>query len=447
MPQSNVTPTPSPKWQGYLTLGDIDVAALLSGGLKACFAGENLPSLPVEPGRVFSAAGLVRKKVEVWNQQRTRFRGDEYCLGQLPENDSQEYLLQYAGQPEHLRISGGYQMSVTQGGATIITLRSAVGGGELGSPLSEIPLSDTELPPNDRTYLDGGLDCSEVLRSINGVGGPNLQISSLQGVLVEPHPSLTRIVIDVNGESINYCPPADAAVQVDCVPARLGECGPINDANEPCPGVPNKRGGYVFSSTDPLNPDYTGDSPPGDEPSLPLYGFCDYQRGPNNWELIGSDLAPNCDCSPPTVYGYTGQQLRSPGVPLAVDPMFLVRNPYFTLGLTNWIATGNVNTGTLPELDYMSGVSLLGSATIEQSYLRIAQADRYSLQARYAVTGSATYQVINHRTNQVMIAGDFNSSQSRLRTDFTQLATGDYKLVISSSGTLMITEVGLIRWQ
>ena len=57
--------------------------------------------------------------------------------------------------------------------------------------------------PNN--LLSGGLQCNEVLRSINGMGGPFFNILAGLGVSIVPEPDLHKVKVDVNMFGLSVC--------------------------------------------------------------------------------------------------------------------------------------------------------------------------------------------------------------------------------------------------
>jgi hypothetical protein len=93
--------------------------------------------------------------------------------------------------------------------------------------------------------MDGGINCDNVLRSINGVSGPTLHIYSDSGVTIGNHTALNRIVIAVKGEGLNFCPDVSPAEQVPCPPTTGVNCGPAAGVATACPGAPDSKAGFL----------------------------------------------------------------------------------------------------------------------------------------------------------------------------------------------------------
>lgn len=337
---------PSAGIEGYLTIGDI--SRLLDGqtSLADCLGSGELPDLLIEPGRVFLATGRAIKQINVYNEKRTHLVTDADCKAVQYEADVPQYIRAYSGSPDAVRLAGGHQTTVQQNQVSgDVNITSIVNGGELGPPLGELPMYEGEAPPEDRDYLDGGLACSGVLRSINGVAGPNLQLLAGLGVLVAADNSLSRIIINVNGEGISSCPQFSEPIQVACPPPRALACGPA-EGDDPCPGVPDNRSGYLegtsaSTTTRPPNPSIDLGNTLYDV--LPPTGTCTYKRIGAAWVLQGEPTIPDwCECKTPNFSGYENQVVRVTAQPVPADSITKLRNVYFLLtpALKFWTLTG-----------------------------------------------------------------------------------------------------------
>ena len=81
-----------------------------------------------------------------------------------------------------------------------------VGAGD-GEPCQEVKLFPEETPPIDATnnLLEGGFLCNQLIRAVNGLGGPVLNIVAGNGVSITPDPDNCTLVIDVNLNDLDLC--------------------------------------------------------------------------------------------------------------------------------------------------------------------------------------------------------------------------------------------------
>lgn len=93
-----------------------------------------------------------------------------------------------------------------------LTFMAQTGEGA-GVPCEEVPLNNEQLPISLSPYLSGGPRCEDLLRTINGVGGPHVRITGQKGVDVYQHPDNDHIlVIDFTGRgAVNCLAALDAA--------------------------------------------------------------------------------------------------------------------------------------------------------------------------------------------------------------------------------------------
>lgn len=388
-------PPRAAKWSGYLTTGVMDEPSL-DAGLTACFDGNELPVLEVEPGRIFVVSGFARKNLEVWNQRRTRVQLSSDCRPIEYTDELPEYIQIAELNERPVRFAGGYQIDVSQGiDNNEMTIQSVLNGGELGAPPAELPMPGEEVPL-DRDFLDGGLACNAVLRSINGVGGPHIVFSGGLGVLVQDHPNISRIVLNVNGESINVCPNFPEPEDVDCVPNRSDHCGLAGGGTESCPpGSPDSRAGYLAEPLIQLS------QLPTEDTNTPLLygtrqpGSCRFQRTTSGWSQLPSTVGLNYQCPAPTFAGYVGQEVVVTPRPVPADPTTIVRNAFFLDNLQYWtLDRGSVETvySPLPGIPY---ANVLQTGVLMQAAVPVHSGE-YVFQMRLDGNGPVLLQIISN---------------------------------------------------
>ena len=207
-----------PFWSGYLVTGDMSsVAARLSDGESITrLAGNSI----VEPALVENLSNSIVNSFELANSDRTRVTSPTDCPPvewDFPTGlgiDGKPVVYESARCIQgDVKLKAGYntRIAVNQG-ANSIVLSPAVGAGE-GNPCDEISLFPGETPPVDaeNDLFEGGLLCNEVIRSINGVQGPNVRITGGQGVSVTPDLENNCINIDVNFLGLDLCAYSDTS--------------------------------------------------------------------------------------------------------------------------------------------------------------------------------------------------------------------------------------------
>ena len=194
-----------PLWSGYLVTGDLSfLDTFLSGD------GEILPGddqVTVEPAEIINLAASFITSLSVANADRTRTTAPENCdeiswpypVGGIFINDRCVIGSVVVFKP-------GYNAVVRQNASNnAIVIAALVGAGE-GEPCDEQKLLSVEEPPSGSTLLAGGPRCNEVLRSINGIGGPILRILSDLGANIIPLPDENKlgVYMDMTGLAICY---------------------------------------------------------------------------------------------------------------------------------------------------------------------------------------------------------------------------------------------------
>jgi len=213
-----------PVWSGFMTCGDlVELVADLTTPITS--------TSTVEPSRIQSQSDAYVRSVSVYNADRTRAENTQGCKELCwPFAVGDHYVVAECLTGE-IAFKEGYNCEIRQDAATnAITLNAYVGAGE-GAVCEQPAVSSAEDAPDARTTLDGGLRCSEVLRSINGVGGRAFTIAGFEGVSVTPVSAEHKLIINVNMVDLQLCTdfreegeaPATDEYGVDPC-----DCGPIS---------------------------------------------------------------------------------------------------------------------------------------------------------------------------------------------------------------------------
>lgn len=251
-------------FEGYLVLGDpAAVAALLdeveSAGLALVELAEG--TCPVELSTIVNESAFQLQVVGVANKDRTRYLQPTSCREPCWDHAiADNYVVDSCVNGE-LIFADGYNVSVSQISDTNTILFTAAVGSGLGQQSVDVPLFTGEAPPNGFTTLSGGYRCCEVVRSINGTGGPIFQLKEGDGVRITTYPNLNRIVVDMNFHDLAACPELPSPENVECIPPSADpcECGPENMDDFECPPDVNEA-----TSTD--EPPSTIEEPSSNEP-------------------------------------------------------------------------------------------------------------------------------------------------------------------------------------
>ncbi len=375
---------------GWVALGDLD----------AFPTDIQYSNLYLEPTSVFATpeVDLGLGTTKVYNQRLTSWSPPAGCEHVDPViNIDDPYQLVCEIVDESVELKGGKQVRLDQLTSYNQLIISANGGtGDGGALCTPIPLADGIYD------YDKAPQCNEVLRQINGVSGPFIDIGSFTGVSVQPHPELNRIVIDIGGKDVSTCTSEADAAQVECFPTALDDEGnPINcgtdNTEAPCPGEPDASTGYALEIVPGPTPDEPG-------PVLGCRWSADQLTG---WTLEDYPcLSPNACATPDRLPEYEDELLITSCLPY-IDPNgFLIRNGDFSadVPISAWDATYTTIADDLPTA---VGTNL---AKFEPSNVQVAELYQakigvvdglYVLQAETAlpVDGKLTLEIYD-RVNQ-----------------------------------------------
>lgn len=192
-----------PPWWGYLVTGDMDALdAFLSGdGSVSGGPGQGV----VEPALLHNLDNSHVVSVHLANDDRTRASAPEGCPPLVWPFAPGTVFVNGRCLDGLLVFKAGFNCTVRHDPASNALLFSAsVGAGE-GEPCSPVPLYPGETPPPGSSLLEGGVRCNEVLRSINGVGGPSVRFQGGVGVTLTADPLNHRLIVDVNANTSRLC--------------------------------------------------------------------------------------------------------------------------------------------------------------------------------------------------------------------------------------------------
>lgn len=189
-----------PLWSGYLVTGDLAVLdTFLSGD------GSVTGSVALEPALLQNLAGSYVSSLSVANADRTRVTAPEDCPEQTWPYPVGAVFINQRCIIDEVVFKPGYNCVIRQRDSdNSLTFEAAVGAGE-GEPCAEVELFDDETPPDDSDLLGGGPRCNEVLRSINGRGGPLLRLLGGQGATFIPLPEENKLVVDFDMAGLAAC--------------------------------------------------------------------------------------------------------------------------------------------------------------------------------------------------------------------------------------------------
>lgn len=193
-----------PLWSGYLVTGDLAELAVFLSGNGTVSAGD--VATTAEPATIINLAGSFVSSLSVANADRTRVTGAENCDDPYwPYPTGGVFIYERCIIGNVVVFKPGYSAVIRQNASdNSLTFLALVGAGE-GQPCAELELFDGETSPDGSVLLSGGPQCNDVLRSINGIGGPILQIFSDLGANIIPLPEENTLVIDLDMSGLAIC--------------------------------------------------------------------------------------------------------------------------------------------------------------------------------------------------------------------------------------------------
>jgi hypothetical protein len=195
-----------PFWSGYLVTGPMDaVAARLDTGQTILRTDVN--QTLVEPALIQNLDQNQVTSINIANADRTRALRPADCppnVWSFPTGII--YIVQECLQG-NVKFRAGYNLTAAQNTATTTIQFSAVVNAGKGEPCEQVKLFPYETPPRGATnnLLGGDYYCNEVLRTINGIQGPNLVIFTGSGVALVPDAANHTLKVDVNLTDLIAC--------------------------------------------------------------------------------------------------------------------------------------------------------------------------------------------------------------------------------------------------
>lgn len=218
-----------PLWVGFLVTGDLSYLANLLTDGNSLVATDT--SISVEPTLVRSLVSGYVRSINIGNTDRTRVHSPPGCKDVLWDHQIGITFTQAQCITGQVRVQEGFNTVIRQNNNdNSLTLGAQVGAGA-GEPCIEVPLFDGEKPQVGGKLLTGGPLCSEVLRTINGIGTNGvLNLIPGPGTTITPDPAHSKLVIDVDLHNLNVCIVQSAHSEHSCHSVTTADptgCGPV----------------------------------------------------------------------------------------------------------------------------------------------------------------------------------------------------------------------------
>ena len=206
-----------PLVEGFLVTGLLaELPGLIADG------DELTGPVPVEPALVQNLARSAVRSVNLGNKERVRVDPADGCNTETTSSSSlassvalpplvtppfvpDPILVNAACLIGALQLKEDFNCSIrVNAGDNSVTIGGQVGAGE-GEPCDEVPLYADEAKPAGSALLTGGPACTEVLKSINGIGGRVVRLVAGDGVKIAPGVEPNVLVLDVDLHGMALC--------------------------------------------------------------------------------------------------------------------------------------------------------------------------------------------------------------------------------------------------
>lgn len=200
----------APAFSGYLVTGDLaDLLELLPTD------GELTGEAIVEPANCRELESLTVRSLNLANMDRTRYETPDGCPAQTWPDEIQPVHVVATCLTGPMRLVEGFNLRVSQDRTDGLRLHAAVGAGA-GEACGQVAVYSGETTPDDSVFLEGGPACDEVVRRINGLGGPVVPLLAGLGVSIVFDPDNHLIILTIDGRNTPTAFPDDGLDGLSC---------------------------------------------------------------------------------------------------------------------------------------------------------------------------------------------------------------------------------------
>jgi hypothetical protein len=156
---------------------------------------DDTPDYLVEPARIQSLVMAYVRSISVGNYERPRVPACEELgsSSSAPANERQ-IIVNAQCLSGNIKLKPGYNCAITQvvnANTLTVTAFKRDNGvedetAEICQYGSELPLYAGQTPAEGEVFLSGGPACDDLITSINGIGGPNVNIAADAGIQIVP---------------------------------------------------------------------------------------------------------------------------------------------------------------------------------------------------------------------------------------------------------------------
>ena len=193
-----------PKWKGFLVTGNLtELGNLVPDGTTLLFY---VGLWQIEPARIQSLMDSYLRAVTLANKPRLVADPPAGCSRSSSSAGDDQAIINARCLTGNLKWKEGYNCAIRQdNNNNAIIIGAGVGVGE-GEPCEEVPLYANESPPEDSPFLSGGPSCTEIVKSINGVTGANINLVAGPGFRVlQSGAQANKLIIDKALDDFALC--------------------------------------------------------------------------------------------------------------------------------------------------------------------------------------------------------------------------------------------------
>jgi len=138
----------------------------------------------IEPSRIRSLKDSYLRACNLGNFQRTLATPPPECSFSSSEGARDGPYITALCIDGDIEWKEGYNCTIRQDTReNAIIIGAGIGSGD-GEPCEEVPVYEGEAPPAGSPHLSGGPGCSQIVKTINGIGGRNVQLTAGSGFRV-----------------------------------------------------------------------------------------------------------------------------------------------------------------------------------------------------------------------------------------------------------------------
>jgi hypothetical protein len=175
-----------PIWSGFLVTGPLDALTEVFETAATNGVWSLQPNdYQIEPSRIQNLHKAYLRSISVGNYARVSVP----ACGTPSTNDNRPVVLNSRCMKGDIRLKEGYNCLITQtdrANELSVTAAKGAGAGETSDELcqnnGELPLYPGEPLPADSKFYSGGPACNEIIATVNGVGGSNINLVGGAGV-------------------------------------------------------------------------------------------------------------------------------------------------------------------------------------------------------------------------------------------------------------------------